>query len=127
MLRGILFTCAMQLIFNTAALAAPRVDKPTAGKRTTAAQPSKMTKSKPAGTATTSINLPSRKKNTNLVGVKKYKTNQNQVSFDETIIQGETVNPIVSGISGQKSDQEFDLIPLRKKWHSEMIDSTIEY
>jgi hypothetical protein len=127
MLRGILLSCAIQIIFSTTAAAAPRIEKPAAGKRSNVATPVKFTKSKASGTATTSINLPSRKKNANLVGVKKYKTNQNQVSFDETLIQGETVSPIVSSVSSKKSDQEFDLIPLRKKWHSEMIDSTIEY
>jgi hypothetical protein len=128
MLRGIFVVLSLQLLLAPCAIAAPRVEKPAAGKPTRASESAKLSKAKSSakGTPVTSINLPVKRKG-NLTSETKYKVTQKHVQFEAAEINGEAVRPVVSSVASQKANQEFDLIPLRKRWHTEMIDSTTEY
>ncbi|SMF29686.1 hypothetical protein [Pseudobacteriovorax antillogorgiicola] len=59
-----------------------------------------------------------------LQGVARGKASSTSIDFDAAAIDGERRAPVGVAVGGSKSNQEYDLINLRLRWHPEMIKST---
>lgn len=46
------------------------------------------------------------------------------IDFDAAAIEGERKAPVGVAVGGNRPDQAYDLIKLRRRWHPEMIKST---
>lgn len=51
--------------------------------------------------------------------------NQTQIDLEESSLEGSSRAPSLSGVQGAQVDTDYDFVKLRKKWHPEMMKSTM--